>query len=255
MSKRFIALFDLHYGRERKGRKLVEIHDPKALDAVLKFASDFKPHALVLGGDMADCGVVSHHNKGKPRITEGFRLLADFQGLRKNVLDPLEGLGAEKLIYHIGNHEDWVNQLVDEHPGLEGLVDVEGGLKLSRWDVIEQGGVSKLGKLHFLHGDQVKGGQYPARWAVDAYERSVRFGHFHTYQAYSKTNALDHRDIRTGVAVPALCRRDLRYGKGSPNKCALGFLWGYVHDDGTFNDYVTFIVRDRFFANGKMYRG
>lgn len=231
------------------------MHDPRALDAVLAFASDFRPHHVVLGGDIADCGAISHHNRGKPRLTEGLRLLEDFQGLRKELLTPLEALQPESLTYHIGNHEDWINQLVDEYPGLEGVVDVESGLGLDRWTVIPQGGVSRLGKLHFIHGDQVKGGQHPAKWAVETFERSIRFGHFHTFQAFSKTNAIDLKDVRTGVAVPALCRRDLQYAKGTPNRASIGFLWGYIHADGSFNDYVSFICNNRFYALGRTYKG
>jgi hypothetical protein len=253
---RFVALFDLHYGMERKGRKLEAIHDPKALGAVLSFIADFKPQAVVLGGDMLDCGAISHHTRGKPRLTEGLRLLEDFRGLRASLITPLEASGASQLIYHIGNHEDWVNQLVDEYPGLEGVIDVESGLELGAgWQVVPRGGVSRLGKLHFIHGDQLRGGQNPARHAVETFERSIRFGHFHRASLHTKISALDVSDVRTGLGVPGLCRRDPGYGRGAPNGWAIGFLWGWVHKDGSFNDYLTFIVDGKFTANGKTYKG
>jgi hypothetical protein len=55
--------------------------------------------------------------------------------------------------------------------------------------------------------------------------------------------------------VPCLSTRRPGYGKGQPNKWIQGFLWGYVNSDGTFNDYVSIIVRDRFIANGTTYKG
>jgi hypothetical protein len=251
---RFVALFDVHYGKERKHGKLHDIHDPRALDAVLKFTSDFKPHVVLLGGDFIDCGAVSHHARGKPRLTEGLRLLGDFRDARANVLAPLEASGASQLIYHMGNHEAWVDRLVDEFPGLEGVVDVASGLRLDRWQVVAQGGYSRIGKLHFIHGDQLRSAN-PAKYAVDTFERSVRFGHFHRASMHSKINALDISDVRTGMGVPGLCKRDPGYGRGAPNGWSLGFLWGYVHKDGSYNDYLTHIVKSRFFANGRTYQG
>ena len=75
--KRFIATYDLHYGFERKGGHKVALHDAKAWEAVLQFGRDFKPDTWIMGGDMLDCGVISHHNKGKPGRTEGLRLVSD----------------------------------------------------------------------------------------------------------------------------------------------------------------------------------
>jgi UDP-2,3-diacylglucosamine pyrophosphatase LpxH len=251
----FIALFDLHYGEEKKNGLRNQLHDPKAVEAVFKFAQDLKPDRIILGGDMLDCGVISHHNKEKRRTTEGLRLLADMEGLRKDVLNEIERLTEGPLVYHVGNHEDWIDQMIDENPSIEGIISLRNGLKLSdRWTIIPQGGVSKLGKLHFVHGDQVKGGQHPAKWAVDTFERSIRFGHFHKAQLHTKMSALDVRDVRTGMSVPALCNRAPGYGKGAPNQWSKGFLWGYVLPDGSFNDYLTVIHDGKFVANGKQYR-
>ena len=45
--------------------------------------------------------------------------------------------------------------------------------------VFPEGKASKVGKLTFIHGDTIKGGQNPAIAAVTNYERNIRFGHFH----------------------------------------------------------------------------
>jgi len=255
--QRFIAFFDLHFGNERRHGKQVELHDPKAFAAMLEFAKDFRPHQIVLGGDILDCGAVSHHLKGKPRKQDGLRLLQDFDRAKKDLIGPIQALGATRHIYHIGNHEAWIDQFLDENPGVEGLVEISKGLELRYplWKVEEQGAISKVGKLHFTHGDQIRSSMHPAKWAVDTYERSIRFGHFHRAQLHTKISALDATDIRTGMAVPALCRRDPTYGRGTPNQWSLGFIWGYIFPDGSFSDYLTFIVKNRFAANGKVYKG
>jgi len=159
-------------------------------------------------------------------------------------------------VYHTGNHEAWLGQLTDEIPGLDGLLDLKNLLTLSnKWGVIPQGGITRLGKLHFLHGDQISGGANPAKWAVETYEKSVRFGHFHTYAAHTKIAALTDTG-HTSIAVPCLCKRDPNYGGGSPNRWVNGFLYGYVDEKtGHYTDSVVTMVNGRFVANGKRYGG
>lgn len=254
--QKFVALFDAHFGYERRNGHKVALHDQKALDAVLAFVKDFKPDHTILGGDILDCGCISHHNHGKPGAVEGFRLLADAKECATEIIRPLESYTKDRLVYHVGNHEDWLTDLVDQIPALEGIVDVRAVLGLGkRWEVIEQGKASKLGKLVFIHGDQIKGGENAAKNAVAAYERNVRFGHFHTFQAATKTSALDLNG-HSGIAVPCLCKKDPKYGAGSPNKWIQGFLYGYIDPStGIFSDTVAIIVNGSFIAEGKRYGG
>lgn len=250
--EKFIALYDIHYGFERKAGHKVALHDDRAITAALKFAADFKPDHIILGGDILDCGSISHHNHGKPGAVEGFRLVADAAELRKAVIDPVESIAKKSLTYIIGNHEDWLTDLSDTIPALEGIVGVKPLLNLGkRWNIVEQGEVHRLGKLHFIHGDQIKGGENAAKNAVTAYERNIRLGHFHTFSTYTKTAAADANG-HTGMVVPCLCKKSPRYVAGAPNKWMQGFLWGYVAP-GMFNDYVSVIVDGKFIALGKEY--
>ncbi len=254
---KFVALYDAHWGWERKNGHKVPLHDIKAINSALDFIRDFKPDVVILGGDILDCGVISHHNKGKPGHTEGLRLLADCQEARSAIIEPLEASAAKgaRFVYHKGNHEAWLDQLVEEVPALEGIIDVRALLKLGKkWEVIPQGEASTLGKLTFIHGDQLSGGEHVAKNAVTMYERNVRFGHYHTTQSFTKTSPFDYKQAKTGVAVPCLCTKFPAYGKGKPNRWAQGFLFGYVDEkSGMFNDYVVNVVNGRFMVNGKEY--
>ena len=256
--KSFVSLFDLHYGYERDVyRHKKALHDPRAMDVALQFVSDFKPEVLVLGGDMLDCGAISHHNRNKPGATEGLRVLADGKELRQNFLNPLDSVKSiKKKIYLTGNHEDWLNDIIDREPGLEGLIDLKTMLDMDdSWTVLPQGGMFNLGKLTFLHGDQLRGGEHVAKAAVIAYERSVRFGHFHSHQVYTKTSAVDQKLGKTGVIVPCLCTKGPKYGEGAPNRWAQGLNFGWINSDGTFSDYVAIIINGRTIINGKEYIG
>ncbi len=252
---KFVYLTDVHWGYERRNGHKVTLHDEKALDVALQFIQDFKPDHVILGGDILDCGAISHHNHGKPGATEGFRLLADAKECREAIIAPIEKVAKKSLTYIVGNHEDWLTDLVDQIPALEGIVDVGSMLKLGKdWDIVPQGESKTLGKLVFIHGDTVKGGEHSAKWAVNAYERNVRFGHHHTFQIYTKTSAVEANG-HTGIAVPCLCKKGPKYGGNTPNRWMQGFLWGYTNGvNGSFNDYVSVIVNGTATINGKTYR-
>lgn len=255
MLKRFLFATDHHWGYSRKGGHKVPTHDEKAWNTVLDFARDFKPHVFILGGDTIDAGAVSHHNKGKPGRTEGLKLLADTEECYEKVIKPIEALKPERMAILLGNHCQWIADVVDDIPALEGIVDIRKLLHLDKWEVIEQGEAFNLGKLTFVHGDQLKGGENVAKNAVIAYERSIRFGHHHTYAAYSKTSPLDYKLGKTGIAVPCLCLKDPSYGKGAPNKWLQGFNYGYIDKKGNYNDAVAIILDGKTVIGGKTYRG
>lgn len=219
------------------------------------FIKDFQPDHVILGGDILDCGSISHHNHGKPGAVEGFRLLADAKELSAAIIKPTEELKTKSLTYIIGNHEDWLTDLVEQIPALEGIVDVRSVLNLkSKWKIIPVGEAHRLGKLVFVHGDQIKGGVHSAKYAVEAYQRNVFFGHHHTHQAFTRVSSLEMNG-HTGTAVPCLCRKNPKYGGGSPNRWMQGFLYGYINEDKTFNAYVVVIIDGKATILGKAYKG
>lgn len=255
---KFIFACDLHFGYERKGGHKVPLHDARALNAMLKFAADFRPDTFIWGGDALDCGAISHHRKGKPGQTEGLRLLADATDGRKAFIEPVEEIVKKggDLVYMVGNHEDWLTDITDDQPALEGLVDIGTLLKLGkRWEVVPQGGIYRLGKLCFVHGDTVKGGEMVAKAAVINYEESIRFGHHHTAQLYTKTSPIQNKLAKTGVAVPCLCTKDPKYGEAAPNRWVQGFNYGYIDEKGFYSDYIAFIIDGKVTINGKTYSG
>ena len=80
-----------------------------------------------------------------------------------------------------------------------------------------------------------------------------RFGHFHTYQAYTKLSAIEANG-HTSIAVPCLAHKLPKYGGGTPNKWMQGFLYGAVDGpQGAFGDSVAIIVNGRSVINGKVY--
>ncbi len=249
----FLAAFDLHVGYERRNRHKVALHDARAISVMLQFGEKFKPDHFILGGDALDCGPVSHHNQGKPGNTEGLRILADAKELAATVVRPSERWSKHQY-YLIGNHEAWLDDVIEAMPSLEGVLSIDALLGLTAWKVVPQGDPLKLGKLVFVHGDQIKGGENPAKWAVNAYNKNVFFGHHHTHQVFTKVSALDSNG-HTGTAVPCLCKKNPKYGGGSPNRWMQGFAYGWIHKDGTFNAYTALVINGTATINGVVYRG
>lgn len=250
---KFVFLTDIHYGFERRHGHKIAIHDAAAVDLALRFVKDFKPDHVILGGDILDCGAISHHNKQKPGRTEGMRILSDAQECRALVIEPLAKVANKTFI--TGNHEAWLTDLTDDIPGVDGMFDINTLLGLEKWKVVEQGGYFNLGRLFFIHGDTLSGSEMVAKNAVVNYEKSIRFGHFHTYSAYTKNSAIDYKFGRTGVACPCLCSKNPAYTKAKPNRWVQGLCYGWVFPDGGFADQVALITNQRMVANGKVYRG
>lgn len=224
---------------------------------MLKFARAFRPQHVIFGGDILDCGAVSHHNSGKPGRTEGLKLLRDGKIAEAMLVKPLEALKPKTLTFITGNHEAWIDQLMDATPGLEGCVSAASlmGMEKPRWSFVQQGQLAKLGKLYFAHGDQIKGGEHVAKAAAMNYDRNIVFGHHHTMQMYTKNTPVFEELPRMGVAAPCLCQKDQNYGLGKPNRWAQGFVYGWTHKNGGFNLYVPIIINGKTVIDGKVYKG
>jgi hypothetical protein len=72
------------------------------------------------------------------------------------------------------------------------------------------------GRSGFMcHGDkQVGGGQNPAKMAVDSSAQSVRRGHSHTLQHYTKASPAHESKRWTGTVPPGLSDINPNYGRG-----------------------------------------
>lgn len=255
--KRYVNLFDAHVGFEKVTGKLKALHDPKMLAATMRFVADFKPDLINLCGDMLDCGGVSHWNEDEKRQTEDVRLLKDAETLQNDVLIPCRDSAASgaALTYLGGNHEDWLEQFVDKHPALEGVLSLDNLLQLTKngWTLLPHGGVIKLGHLYLIHGHQIKGAQHIAKKAVDVYQRNVHFGHHHTHQVWTSIAPLDMQP-KQGVAVPCLAQKNPGYANGQPNRWMQGFEYGWLESNGNFHNNIALLVGRKFFAEGRTYR-
>ena len=243
LPRKGICVFDLHH----------PCHDKKLWANILRFTADFDPDVFVFGGDNQDLEVVSHWVGNKRRRIEGKRLKKDYENFNRDVLEPLSEILRDDAERHylLGNHEDWVEQYIDEHPEVEGFFEIRSNLDLEDWQVYDYGQSAKVGKLHFLHGEYVN--LHNAHKTAQVYGRNVAYGHGHTYQAHTITTPLDV-ESHSAVQIPCACTLNPHYRLNKPNAWLNGFGVFYVQPNGNFNLFPVIAVDGSFIApNGVTY--
>lgn len=145
-----------------------------------------------------DCQNVSRHTKNRPGLRKrgGWKYELDY--FDKNILSPIEKRISPKCkkVFFMGNHEAWLQQLLEEMPELEGALSIENSLRLADrgWQVIEQGESYHIGKTFLIHGDQIGSGMYVAKKLVDSFCATAIMGHVHTGSMFTKVSQVKTKD-------------------------------------------------------------
>lgn len=225
---KFIAWPDTHIPQE----------DKRAVSCALKILQWYQPHTVIVLGDFLDCAPVSHWLKDKNKTKEGLRLKDDFAAGNK-LLDRITTSSVEHLVYLEGNHEDWIYDAIDKNPELDGLINLEVGLKFDdrRKNIdlthLRYGKCWNLGKLWFTHG--IYTGINHARKHVESYGRSIVYGHLHDVQLHVKVSPIDIEDKHLGLSLGCLADKNPRFMENRPNNWVHCVGVGSVRSDGTFN--------------------
>jgi len=264
--KSFIFLPDIHVGFEHVFDALNSrwryqpTFDEKFIQKVFKFFQDLNPTHVILGGDQFDFSSISRFNKDSKVAAIGAALEKEYlewQRIFGAKLEMLQsyGAGGSSISWLIGNHDDRTTEFTSKYPQLTGLIDPVKYLKLKDLGVTvkNRGELYNLGKLWFTHGDQIRASGDIAKNAALHYNRNIRFGHFHTLRSYTLHSAVDAKDVKTAIGVPAMTHRSAAWGKNRPNQCLQGFGYGFVSKKGNFSDYQVVNTPEGFVINGKRY--
>jgi predicted phosphodiesterase len=243
--KKFIIVGDIHIPEE----------DQIAVNSVLKLMDDIKFDGIINLGDYLNLACISHWNKEKHKTLEGKRLKNDY--IAGNALldefDKRLPKGADKH-FLLGNHEDWLNQLVESQPALEGLFDLDSGLKLQErgYKVYPYNEIVRFGRLCVTHG--LYCGTTPARTHASKLLSNVLVGHTH-----SPEMCLIHSPAKEisviGYVNGCLCHMSPDYLKNKPSNWATGVAILYLFPNGWFDVNIIRIVKGRFVYNEKLYDG
>lgn len=249
----------------RLGVILPDIHHPEfcrdAFNSVVSFIGANRERIgwVVLLGDNMDCTNFSRHTKGKPRLRTRGGIAKDFARFSRDVLKPIEGAikPGTKLYFFEGNHEDWLEQWLDENPEFEGLVSIDRCLGLTKrgWEVVPQGEHRRIGKAYLIHGDQIGSSMHVAKKLVDSFCATAIMGHVHTASSYTKVSHIKSEDKWIGYTLPTLGTVAPKYAKGRPNAFVNGFGIVEVWPNEFINVYTPIIFGGQFSFGGTLYRG
>ena len=219
----------------------VPLHDPHAVGAALNYMKDQHFDEVIQLGDFLDVNSISAHNKGKPKLVEGERLAGEFRAGRKVLDELLQATRtvnfSSKFTMLVGNHEYRIERFVEEHPALDGMLDVSAGLGLKKRNVnlvasYPKGEVYRLGHAYFTHG--LYTGTHSAKTHVDRFGVNIFHGHVHSLQAFSRVTWAKGK-AHIGVSCGCLCLPDLPYLMGAPTAWSHAIVEILMLPNGMFN--------------------
>lgn len=236
---------------------LNDVHVPHniELNTIFEFFDDFKPDYAILNGDIINNDPFSHWDKQSPlRFKNMPQPKAYYEQCNEEFYRPLrDAVGKKcKTVHGIGNHEAWANKAIGEMPEGEGYWEVENNLEnIDSWYASKT--MVNLGKLYFVHGDIINGGQNHSFKMLNYFRRNLRYGHYHDLQERSYNNPIDITERHTARSCGTLQKFNPGFMGNRPHDWMHCFTYGYVYTDGTFHDHTTVVVENKFMANGKLY--
>jgi predicted phosphodiesterase len=218
---------------------------------MLRAARVFQPDHIIILGDFADFYAVSSHSKDPSRRLS----LKDEVREVNRCLSLIAELGAAKVTYISGNHEDRFDRYIaDRAPEFYGMTSIKDMLKIQErgWDWVPYKTHMTLGKLHVTH-DCGKAGKYAHYDAQATFEGNVIIGHTHRlgYTVVGNAEGKPHLGAMLGwlgdiEAVDYMFRiRALR-------DWAHGFGIGYLLPDESVHVVPIPIVKNTVIIEGKV---
>jgi predicted phosphodiesterase len=233
----------------------IPFQDEKANRAVIELVEDVKPDIFNILGDFLDYGCISHWNASRQKTLENQRLKKDYI-MGNALLDAYDIRLPKECEKHFfkGNHEVWVDELLEKNPQLEGLIEPESNLKLIErgYKIHAYNDIVPFGKLNLTHG--IYAGGNPTKKHLDELKVNIMFGHTHTMGLLMSSSAA--RQIAfSGYNVGCLCNMCPDYMRNRPSGWTHGIAVVYLYENGYFEVNMIRILDGRFIYNGKTYQG
>jgi len=211
--------------------KHVPLHDKAAINVVKKAIEIVKPDIYIDLGDLGEWESVSYWQWARkkkppleyitPRIDKDIKAVNEFLD---DIDECLDKVGCKKKYICAGNHDEWLDIFVNEHPYLPQYKFKEACKFKERGYKVYQAGFPpekwlKEGKLHFYHGHH-KSGLHHAKAHLQL-GGNVMYGHHHSLQQASVTHIDGPKS-----AWSAGCLKDMSHEK---NKWLKGRAITWAH--------------------------
>ena len=232
----WLALFDVH----------VPFHEPKPLEAAIRYGQMEKVDGILLGGDIWDCASVSHWPQTRRDFNKETELFLDFLNLLRGEFP------GKKIVYKPGNHEYRLPRyFVSKAPELIGsplaAMETVIGFEEMGIDFLDYFQIVQAGKLPILHGHEVGRIDRSVNPARGLFLRTKSFaacGHCHTTSQHNERNIKG--EILTTWSFGCLCDLSPEYSPYG-NRWNWGFGLVNVQKDGNFE-----VVNRRILPSGQV---
>lgn len=245
--KRILVIADQHVDSTE--------NDHPAYLLTREFARGYAPDEVIDLGDFMSWNVVSHYNKQKLRSLENGRIQLEYDAGNRRLDEWQEALPQTAPFTLLeGNHDRWIEDYIDVHPEVEGMVEMSRGLQLAgreiEWVTLDQQPV-KFGKMNMLHGWWA--GENAAKKHVWKIGGNVMHGHVHKTSTYYR-NVYDSGDMQVGHSIGCLTTTRPSYQKARVTDHNNGFALFYVDpEDGRFSVHNVVIINNSFIIGSKRY--
>lgn len=240
--------------------------DPGAFSCAMQGIQLVKPTGVIDLGDIGEWTSVSpwqyKRRKRPPMRYVLDELNRDLEAVHKgqDVVDKvLAEVGCKKKIQLEGNHEVWIDNMIEEWEGQLGDLMRDGmstpellQLKERGYGYIPYGDYVQLGKLFLYHGGHF-GGQHHAAAHIRGLSSSVMYGHYHDYQV-AKTGMLG-KGLHAAWCIGFLGKPRKPFMKGKPTNWSHNFAIVHVEKDGLFHVEVVEIFNGKCYVQGKKVTG
>lgn len=214
-----------------------------------------RPDYLFIMGDFLNMGAMSHWDSKKPRVMEGKRYKAEIAvGNRAldQLLAPLQDLHDwqkrnkkkrydPKLVFFMGNHEDWTDRWLSHNPIMEGYLDIVKDLFLEErgFTIVPYKEDFVLEGVHFMHAPingtgKAVSGENAIKKAATITNESLVFAHLHRAESLNNTR-LGNEDIFHVLSIGCFFEHNMDYDKGSSDKKWRGLHFLTIFKPGRFD--------------------
>ena len=242
--------------------KHAPLHDRKAISVLKQAIELVQPDLYIDLGDVGEWESVSHwkwKNRKKPPLEYIVDdLVVDIKSVN-DMLDEIdESLDKAKCVtkhFIAGNHEEWLDRFVAEHPYLPQYTPQKALTLADRGYAYHKAGkYVTIGKLTYYHGHHF-GGQYHTANHLRKLKGSVMYGHYHSFQMMSETGLNGPTEAWCIGCLKDMASEKNKWLKGRPHNWVHAFAIVDYYKGGQFSVNPVKIVNGQASVWGQTLKG
>jgi hypothetical protein len=236
--------------------------DDAAISCVTQAIEIIKPDMYIDLGDVGEWHGASHWQwRKKKRPPLEYQLpfihqdMDDVNAGMDRIDEALDKAGCKTKHMLEGNHDDWMNRFVDEHPYLSGLKFKDAvKLKERGYKYHKCGDYLKIGKLAFYHGHHFAGIHHTRNHLLRL-GTNVMYGHHHDIQQTSVTHFDGQKSAWSIGCLKDMSKDENAWLGGRKHNWSHAFAVVDFYNKGLFTVHVVQIINGKTALWGELIDG